>query len=55
MAPKITWQERINMLSINPDAATRDDVARLASELGLARKRLIGLGEWPEEFKVREI
>ena len=28
------------MLSINPDAATRDDVARLASELMESRKAL---------------
>lgn len=29
----LPWIERIGMLSINPDAANRDDVARLASEL----------------------
>lgn len=27
------WSERITMLSIHPDAATRDDVAQLAAEL----------------------
>lgn len=30
---ELTWNERINAISINPDMATRDDIARLASEL----------------------
>jgi hypothetical protein len=30
---KLPWSERVNMLSINPDAATRDDIARMAAEL----------------------
>lgn len=28
----LPWQERAAMLSINPDAATKDDVVRLAAE-----------------------
>ena len=29
----LPWSERVVMLSINPDAASRVDIARLASEL----------------------
>lgn len=28
----LSWSERVNMLSINPDAATRHDVAWLTAE-----------------------
>ena len=37
---ELTWTERVPMLSINPDAATREDVARLAAELMKCRHEL---------------
>ncbi len=39
------WLLRIPTLSINPDMATREDVARLASELMEARHELQRLSE----------
>ena len=30
---ELPWNERVNMLSINPDAATREDVARMAADV----------------------
>lgn len=34
----LPWSERVNMLSVNPDAATRDDVAKMAAELQESRQ-----------------
>lgn len=43
MSNELPWSERVNMLSINPDAASRDDIARLATEVGeFQRKELAG-------------
>lgn len=41
----MNWLERIPTLSINPDMATKEDVARLASELMEARHKLQRLSE----------
>ena len=37
---QLPWCERVAMLSIHPDAATREDIARLASELMATKRRL---------------
>ena len=34
---ELPWSERVTMLSINPAAATRNDVARMATELSAPR------------------
>lgn len=36
----IPWDERVSMLSIHPDAATREDVARMAAEVETLHKEL---------------
>lgn len=38
-----TWMERINAISVNPDMATREDVARMASDLTLTVSELMRL------------
>ena len=42
-AMKVPWSERVPAISINPDMATRDDVARLATEYMEARHELCRL------------
>jgi len=37
----LSWSERVVMLSIHPDAASREDIARLASELMLSNARMM--------------
>lgn len=52
----LPWSERVVMLSINPDAATRDDVAKLSADLMDRCARIAelerGLAEVIEDFKV---
>jgi hypothetical protein len=38
----LPWDERITMLSVNPDAATRGDIARMATELSEWREHREG-------------
>ena len=53
--PELTWTERVLMLSINPDAATREDVARLAAELMECRHELERLKDIVGEADITSI
>jgi hypothetical protein len=46
----MTWDERIATISINPDMASREDVANLASELMEARAEVKRLREALEDM-----
>jgi hypothetical protein len=37
---EIPWNEKINIISINPDCATRNEIARLAAELSEANDKI---------------
>jgi len=45
MSNKLPWDERVTMLSINPDAARREDVAKMAADL---------IYQWEYNAKLRE-
>lgn len=45
MSNELPWGERVNRLSVNPDAASRDDIAKLARELMEKHKRVWELEE----------
>ena len=46
--PHLPWEERVPMLSVNPDAATREDVARMAAELMELHQRIQRMQEGAE-------
>ncbi len=50
MSNELPWSERINMLAVHPDAANRDDVARMASELGDAYRLLDRYEQWEADL-----
>jgi len=45
MPSKLPWGERVRMLSIHPDAASRKDIARMAAELDEARDIMLHMLE----------
>ena len=52
MSNELPWGERINMLAVHPDAANRDDVARLASELGDCLRTLETINDKTEDAEI---
>ena len=52
---ELTWIDRVPMLSVNPDGATREDVARLAAELMSCRHELTRLRDVVGEIDAEEI
>ena len=51
---EIPWSEKVNMLSINPDAATRDDVANMAATIQELESENTRLREALEFYAQRE-
>ena len=52
----LPWLERINAISVNPDMATRDDIAKMATELSgynLSGKKETGNCEGCEALRGR--
>lgn len=46
MSNELPWSERVNAIAVNPDMASRDDIAKLASELGEATRLLRHWEAW---------
>jgi hypothetical protein len=43
MSNELPWSERINAISVNPDMANRDDVAKMAAQLSEAKAEVEAL------------